>query len=63
MTSSPDPAASGDANGRDEVDELFRNIPPIEAIEDLAAPDVFESDEELNEFLAFVRADRNANLA
>jgi len=46
-----------------DVDELFRDVPTIKSIEDLAAPDVFETDEELDEFLAFVRADRNANLA
>lgn len=33
---------------------------PIASIEDLAAPGVFESDEELQEFLAFVHAERHA---
>jgi len=53
----------GDAHRRVELDELFRDVPPIKSIEDLAAPEVFETDEELEEFLTFVRADRNANLA
>ena len=56
-------AALGSRSRRVDVDELFRGVPPIKSIEDLAAPDVFETDEELDEFLAFVRADRNANLA
>ncbi len=53
----------GDAHRRVELDELFRDVPPIKSIEELATPEVFETDEELEEFLAFVRADRNANLA
>lgn len=52
-----------EAHRRGDLDELFRDVPAIQSIEDLAAPDVFETDEELDEFLAFVRADRNANLA
>lgn len=48
---------------RVDLHELFRDVPPIKSIEDLAAPEVFETDEELEEFLTFVRADRNANLA
>lgn len=45
------------------VDELFRDVQPIESINDLAAPGLFGSDEELDKFLAWVRAERNANLA
>lgn len=52
----------GDVHRRVDVEELFRDVPPIGSIEDLAAPGVFATDEELDEFLAFVRADRNANL-
>jgi hypothetical protein len=36
---------------------------PVESIHDLADPDVFETDEELDAFLAHVRAERDANLA
>ena len=36
---------------------------PVQSIHDLADPDIFETDEELDEFLAFVRAERDANLA
>lgn len=63
MTSSPDPAASADVRRRAGIDEAFRDAPAIESVDDLAAPGVFESDEELDEFLACVRAERNANLA
>lgn len=63
MTSSPDSPAPGGATRRVEIDKLFRDVPPIESIDDLASPGVFETDEELDEFLAFVRADRDANLA
>jgi hypothetical protein len=63
VTSSPDPAAAGNARRRACIDELFRDVQPIESVDDLAAPGVFESDDELNEFLAWVRAERNADRA
>lgn len=43
--------------------ELFRDVPPIGSVEELAAPGVFDTDAELNDFLVSVRADRNADLA
>ena len=41
--------------------ELARRqgVRPVESIHDLAHPDLFESDEELDEFLAMVYADRH----
>ena len=39
-----------------------RNTPPIRSLDDLAA-DTFESDEELEEFLAFTYAERYRDLA
>jgi hypothetical protein len=47
------------------VEELLRRqgIRPIESVDELACPDLFESDDELDEFLSFVRASRNAELA
>jgi len=47
---------------RVDIDELVRDVPPIESVDDLAAPGVFNTDGELDEFLASVRADRDANL-
>ncbi|MEV6984229.1 hypothetical protein AB0M95_23650 [Sphaerisporangium sp. NPDC051017] len=34
---------------------------PIESLADLAAPDIFGSDEELEEFLTFTRAERQSD--
>jgi hypothetical protein len=39
-----------------------KNTRPIRSLDDLAA-DVFESDEELEEFLAFTYAERHRDLA
>lgn len=62
MTSTPDAAAVAEVRRHAGMDELFRDVPPIESVDDLAAPGVFESDAELEEFLAWVRAERNTNL-
>lgn len=47
------------------VAELARRqgVGPVASIDDLARPDLFESDEELDEFLAMVYADRHTGLA
>lgn len=47
------------------TEELLRRqgIHPIESIEELARPDLFESDDEVDEFIAFVRASRHTGLA
>jgi hypothetical protein len=47
------------------VTELARRqgVGPVASIDDLARPDLFESDEELDEFLAMVYADRHTGLA
>jgi hypothetical protein len=39
-----------------------RGLQPIASIEDLAREDVFESDEEIDAFIAHVYAERHANL-
>lgn len=62
MTTSSDQAPA-EVHRRVDLDEMFRDVPPMKSIEDLAAPEAFETDEGLEEFLAFVRANRNANLA
>lgn len=62
-TSTPDSVASGGSSPRAGVDELFRDVAPIQSVEDLASPDVFDSDGELEEFLASVRSSRNGDLA
>jgi hypothetical protein len=47
------------------VEELARRqgVRPIESVDELARPDLFESDEELDEFLAMVYTDRHTGLA
>lgn len=47
------------------VAELARRqgVGPVASIDDLARPELFESDEELDEFLAMVYADRHTGLA
>ena len=51
------------ARSRAVVQELFRDVPPIASIDELARPGIFESDAELDEFLESVRTERNAELA
>lgn len=47
------------------AEELLRRqgVRPIESVAELACPDLFESDEELGEFLAMVYSDRRGGLA
>jgi hypothetical protein len=40
----------------------IRGLHPVVSAEDMAREDVFESDEELDAFLAHVHAERHANL-
>lgn len=64
-------ADSADYSGHAEhrgplsVEELARRqgVSTVTTVEDLASDEIFESDEELNEFLRFVRKQRNASLA
>ena len=39
----------------------MRDVRPIQSVEELAAPEIFESDLELDEFLAAMRANRDAD--
>jgi hypothetical protein len=47
------------------LDELARRqgVGPVRSVHDMARPHIFESDEELDEFLAHVSASRHADLA
>lgn len=51
--------------GHIPVAELARRqgVGPVASVDDLARPDLFESDEELAEFLADLYASRHAGLA
>jgi hypothetical protein len=47
------------------VEELLRRqgIRPIVSVDELACPDLFESDDELDEFISFIHAARHTGLA
>jgi len=64
-TSSADWRAYADDADEIPIEELARRqgVHPIRSVEDLAAPGIFETDEELEEFLAHVAANRRADLA
>ena len=51
--------------GSVSVEEMARRqgVRPVESVEEMARPGIFESDEELEEFLAHVYAARRADLA
>lgn len=50
---------------RESLDEQVRrrNLRPIQSVDDLACEGIFDTDEELDAFLAHVCAERHANLA
>jgi hypothetical protein len=56
---------TNDAECPHELDEVARRqgVRPVRNVHDMARPHVFESDEELEEFLAHVAASRHADLA
>jgi hypothetical protein len=63
-TSSADYASEHPERGSVSLDELARrkHVQPIRSAEDLAQDDVFDSDEELDAFIAHVHATRHADL-
>jgi hypothetical protein len=62
--SADDNRAVAGGRSRVSIEELARRkgVRPVESLDDMAR-DVFASDDELDEFLAFVHADRQAGLA
>jgi len=56
------PAALAQRRAALEEQVRLRRLRPVASVEDMAREDVFESDEELDEFLAHVYAERHANL-
>ncbi|HVX55475.1 hypothetical protein [Nocardioides sp.] len=62
MTHAPQPAPELLPDLLD-LDALMRGVAPVTSPDDLAAPDVFPDDEELQEFVAWVRAQRNRDIA
>ena len=63
VSTNPQPLPAQNGSDRVDLDELFRDARPVGDGSDLAAPGVFESIDELDEFLAWLRADRAAGLA
>ncbi len=47
------------------AEELLRRqgIRPVESVDELACPGLFESDDELDEFISFIHASRHTGLA
>lgn len=64
-TNSADHMAEPPRRGSVSLDELARRkgVRPVTSVEDMAQEGIFESDEELEEFLAHVHATRQADLA
>lgn len=62
--SSPEPSHEG-LDGPALRDALFeeKHVQPITSVDELAGEDIFDTDEELDEFLSWVSAERKANLA
>ncbi len=58
------PGESADARPESIDEQVKRNgIRPVESVEDMAQAGVFESDEELEQFLAHVYAARQTDIA
>ena len=59
-----DPGSPAAPYGRESLDEQVRRrrLRPVASVEEMARDDVFESDAELEAFLAHVTAERHANL-
>lgn len=64
-TSSADYEAESPRARPESIEEQVRRkgIRPVESVEDMAQDGVFESDEEVEQFLAHVYAARHADLA
>ena len=63
VTSNPEHQVTSVARVKANLEGLFRGVRPIQSVDELAAPEIFESDDELDEFLTAVRAHRNVDLA
>ena len=63
MTTDPNPEPVRDLSGRADIAALLRDVPVVKDIKDFAVPGAFETDEELDDFLNWYQAERQANLA
>lgn len=64
VTSGAEFASQESLEGPALLEALLREkgVAPIRSVEELACDGIFDTDEELGEFLAWVRAERRANL-
>jgi hypothetical protein len=64
-TNSADYQPTSEPDGPASIEDLIRQqgVPAMRTVEDLVSDDVFETDEEVDEFLEFVAEQRHANLA
>ena len=65
MTSTPNDTGPFDDEGSLSIEELAgrQGVTPLASVSDLAQPDLFESDDEYEAFLADLYASRRAGLA
>lgn len=63
VSGSAQPLPGPGQDDRVDLDDLFRDAKPIGDGASLAAPGVFETQEERDEFLSWLRADRAAGVA
>ena len=65
MTSSTEFDSHDDLEGPALLEALLREkgVQPIRSVDELACEGIFDTDEELDEFLTWVRDERRANLA
>lgn len=64
MTSDAEFASHEALGGPALLDALLREkgVQPIRSVDELACDGIFDTDEELEEFLTWIRAERQANL-
>lgn len=65
MTATPEPVPVQRGDEEVSTEELMRRqgVGPIESLKDLAHPDLWDSDEEYEQFLADLYASRRAGMA
>ena len=63
MSGSLEPLPGSEQSDRIDLDELFRDAETVGDGASFAAPGVFETQEELDEFLAWLRDDRAGGVA
>ena len=63
MSSQPQTPPEKDLTARVDLERVQNSVPVIMNVGDLAVPGIFESDDDLEDFLDFVREDRGAGVS